>query len=180
MIKQVLREFVANFPLMGRGLGLVWRAARPWTIAWGVLLLLQGLAPAALVYLTRIAVDRLMEVHLHGFLHHELLLYHVFKAVFHGIARNLLRRVLFGVAGDVLLKFFCRNGGIIHHGDGIFLFWAAGVTGNSDEQGSEEKTKNKAAYSHATSFQFGYLATTFPLRLCDEMHLTLTTFEKNQ
>jgi ATP-binding cassette, subfamily B, bacterial len=61
MIKQTVREFVTNLPLMGRGLGLVWRAARPWTIAWGVLLLLQGLAPAALVYLTRIAVDRLAE-----------------------------------------------------------------------------------------------------------------------
>ncbi|MFO7667335.1 MAG: ABC transporter ATP-binding protein [Desulfobacterales bacterium] len=61
MIKQVLREFAANLPLMGRGLGLVWSAARAWTIAWGVLLLLQGLAPAALVYLTRIAVNRLSD-----------------------------------------------------------------------------------------------------------------------
>jgi len=59
MIKQALREFLIHFPLMGSGLGLVWQAARPWTIAWCALLFLQGLAPAALVYLTRIAVDSL-------------------------------------------------------------------------------------------------------------------------
>ncbi|WP_198134474.1 ABC transporter ATP-binding protein [Geotalea uraniireducens] len=44
---------------MGRGLSLVWRAARGWTVAWGILLLFQGVAPAALVYLTKITVDRL-------------------------------------------------------------------------------------------------------------------------
>ena len=38
---------------------MVLQAARPWTISWCALLFLQGLAPAALVYLTRIAVDSL-------------------------------------------------------------------------------------------------------------------------
>jgi hypothetical protein len=32
---------------MNRGLALVWQAARGWTVAWGVLLLLQGLIPTA-------------------------------------------------------------------------------------------------------------------------------------
>ena len=38
-------------------LGLVWEAARPWTIAWGVLLLIQGIVPALLVYITKSVVD---------------------------------------------------------------------------------------------------------------------------
>jgi ATP-binding cassette subfamily B protein len=42
---------------MGRGLGLVWQAARGWTVAWAVLLLVQGLIPAAQVYLTKMTVD---------------------------------------------------------------------------------------------------------------------------
>jgi ATP-binding cassette subfamily B protein len=44
---------------MGQGLRLVWNAAQGWTIAWGLLLALQGLMPAALVYLTRLVVNRL-------------------------------------------------------------------------------------------------------------------------
>jgi ATP-binding cassette subfamily B protein len=44
---------------MGKGIHLVWKAARGWTVAWGILLALQGLVPAALVYLTRLAVNRL-------------------------------------------------------------------------------------------------------------------------
>ena len=92
------------------------------------------------------------EVHLCGFLRHEFLLYHVLEAVFQGIARNLLRLVSFGVAGDILLKFFCDDRGIIHQGDDIFPFLVAPLTGKGDEHSSEEKIKNKAAYSHATSF----------------------------
>jgi ATP-binding cassette subfamily B protein len=44
---------------MGQGLRLVWSAARGWTVAWGLLLVLQGLMPAALVYLTKLVVNRL-------------------------------------------------------------------------------------------------------------------------
>jgi ATP-binding cassette subfamily B protein len=44
---------------MGQGLRLVWDAARGWTIAWGTLLVLQGLVPAALVHLTRVTVNLL-------------------------------------------------------------------------------------------------------------------------
>ncbi len=42
---------------MGRGIRLVWRAARQWTLLWGMLLLLQGLVPAALVYMIRYVVN---------------------------------------------------------------------------------------------------------------------------
>lgn len=59
MLKKALQEFLRSVPLMGRGLGLVWQAARRWTVAWGILILLQGLVPAALVYLTRTTVNQL-------------------------------------------------------------------------------------------------------------------------
>jgi len=42
-----------------RALRLVWTAARLWTLAWTVLLIVQGLLPAASVYLTRLLVDSL-------------------------------------------------------------------------------------------------------------------------
>ncbi len=59
MIGFVLRESAVRLPLMWRGLGLVWRAARFWTVAWVALLVAQGMVPAAQVWLTRAAVDRL-------------------------------------------------------------------------------------------------------------------------
>ena len=58
-MNKALQEFFRCLPLMFQGLRLVWNAARGWTVAWGVLLLLQGLVPAALVYLTRLVVNRL-------------------------------------------------------------------------------------------------------------------------
>lgn len=45
-----------------RTLSLVWSASRYWTLAWLVLLLCQGVLPAATVYLTRILVDRLVAI----------------------------------------------------------------------------------------------------------------------
>jgi ATP-binding cassette subfamily B protein len=47
---------------MIQGLRLVWDAARGWTVAWGFLLLLQGLIPAALIHLTRVTVNQLSSV----------------------------------------------------------------------------------------------------------------------
>ena len=38
---------------------MIWTATRTWTLVWGVLLLLQGLLPAANVYLTKVLVDAL-------------------------------------------------------------------------------------------------------------------------
>src|SRR5215470_679668 len=43
-----------------RAFGLIWSAARRWTIAWAALLVLNGLLPAATVYLSRPLVDSLV------------------------------------------------------------------------------------------------------------------------
>ena len=43
-----------------RTLQLVWAAAPRWTLAWVVLLFMQGLMPAALVYLTKLLIDSLV------------------------------------------------------------------------------------------------------------------------
>jgi ATP-binding cassette subfamily B protein len=43
-----------------RAIALVWGATRSWTAAWALLLLLQGLLPAAIVYLTRPLIDSLV------------------------------------------------------------------------------------------------------------------------
>ena len=52
-----LRKAVAQLPYLPRALALVWEVARPWTAAWIVLLIVQGLLPAATVYLTKLVVD---------------------------------------------------------------------------------------------------------------------------
>ncbi|HJU93465.1 MAG TPA: ABC transporter ATP-binding protein [Pyrinomonadaceae bacterium] len=52
-----LRKALAQLPYLPRALKLVWEVARPWTIAWVVLLIVQGLLPAAVVYLTKLIVD---------------------------------------------------------------------------------------------------------------------------
>ncbi|HKO96938.1 MAG TPA: ABC transporter ATP-binding protein [Pyrinomonadaceae bacterium] len=52
-----IRKALAQLPHLPRALGLVWDVARPWTIAWILLLALQGLLPAAAVYLTKLVVD---------------------------------------------------------------------------------------------------------------------------
>ncbi|MCA9968978.1 MAG: ABC transporter ATP-binding protein [Anaerolineales bacterium] len=54
-----LRKFFSQLtylPATGR---LIWQAAGRWTLAWAVLLLVQGLLPAASVYLTGVLVDSL-------------------------------------------------------------------------------------------------------------------------
>lgn len=52
-----LRKALAQLPYLPRALKLVWQVARPWTTAWIVLLIVQGLLPAAMVYLTKLVVD---------------------------------------------------------------------------------------------------------------------------
>src|SRR5262245_20457368 len=42
-----------------RAIALVWEATRAWTTAWALLLLVQGLLPAATVYLTKPLIDSL-------------------------------------------------------------------------------------------------------------------------
>lgn len=56
------RRLLGQLRYVPRALGLVWAAARPWTIAWSVLLGLQGVLPAVTVYLTRALVDSLVAV----------------------------------------------------------------------------------------------------------------------
>lgn len=49
-----------QFAQLPRALKLVWDAAPAWSLAWGVLLLLQGLLPVATVYLVRNLVNELV------------------------------------------------------------------------------------------------------------------------
>src|ERR1044072_9230032 len=52
-----LRKALAQLPNLPRALALVWQVARPWTITWVILLIVQGLLPVATVYLTKMVVD---------------------------------------------------------------------------------------------------------------------------
>lgn len=54
-----LRSFAIQLSYVPQTLRLIWRAARWWTLAWLVLLCVQGVLPAALVYLSRLLVDSL-------------------------------------------------------------------------------------------------------------------------
>ncbi len=56
---EMLTTFRSQLPHLPRALGLVWHAARRWTAAWSFLLVIQGLLPVAMVYLTRTIVDRI-------------------------------------------------------------------------------------------------------------------------
>ena len=60
ILSEKLRKALAQLPYLPRALALVWQVARPWTTAWIVLLIIQGLLPAAMVYLTKIVVDGLI------------------------------------------------------------------------------------------------------------------------
>jgi ATP-binding cassette, subfamily B, bacterial len=62
ILREKLRKALAQLPNLPRAFGLVWSVARPWTIAWVVLLIVQGLLPAAAVYLTKLIVDALVAV----------------------------------------------------------------------------------------------------------------------
>ncbi|MCA9992192.1 MAG: ABC transporter ATP-binding protein, partial [Anaerolineales bacterium] len=54
-----LRGATGQLPYIPQDLGLVWAASRGWTLAWLGLLIIQGLLPAATVYLTRALVNSL-------------------------------------------------------------------------------------------------------------------------
>jgi ATP-binding cassette subfamily B protein len=58
-MKRAIQELSRSLPMLGRGLGFVWQSARGWTVAWAILLVLQGFVPAALAFLTRLTVRRL-------------------------------------------------------------------------------------------------------------------------
>jgi len=54
-----LRSFATQLSYAPQTLRLIWRAAQQWTLAWFLLLCLQGMLPAALVYLSRSLIDSL-------------------------------------------------------------------------------------------------------------------------
>jgi ATP-binding cassette, subfamily B, bacterial len=60
ILKQKLRLVLGQLPWLPRGLGLAWEASRPWTIAWLLLLIVEGFVPVGLVYLTKLVVDALV------------------------------------------------------------------------------------------------------------------------
>lgn len=58
-LRTKLHRLLTQLPYLPRTCRLIWRAARPWTVAWLCIILLQGLLPVATVYLTRALVDSL-------------------------------------------------------------------------------------------------------------------------
>src|SRR4051812_20814757 len=62
-----LQRLAAELPHLPRAFALVWTAARHYTLAWIVLLAAEGLAPVAVVYLSRAIVNRLVAaIRTHG------------------------------------------------------------------------------------------------------------------
>ncbi|NEP31293.1 MULTISPECIES: ABC transporter ATP-binding protein [unclassified Moorena] len=57
-----LRSTVQLASYLPKTLSLIWQSAHHWTIAWLILLVLQGCLPVATLYLTRSLVDRLVAV----------------------------------------------------------------------------------------------------------------------
>lgn len=53
---------MAQFSYLPRTLRLIWAAAPAWTLAWGLLLVVQGVIPVAVVSLTRTLVDGVVAV----------------------------------------------------------------------------------------------------------------------
>jgi ATP-binding cassette subfamily B protein len=63
MLLDQINQFFRQLPAGRRALALVWGAAGWWTVAWGVLLVGQGLIPAGLALLLRALVNRLVASH---------------------------------------------------------------------------------------------------------------------
>ncbi len=57
-----IRNFFAQLTYIPRTLRMIWVASGVWTIAWAVLLVIQGVLPAVTVYLTKLLVDSLVSV----------------------------------------------------------------------------------------------------------------------
>jgi ATP-binding cassette subfamily B protein len=60
MLSRQIAQFFRRLPTGRNALALVWRAAGWWTVAWGILLVTQGLVPAGLALLLRTLVNRLV------------------------------------------------------------------------------------------------------------------------
>jgi|CZKF01.1.fsa_nt_gi ATP-binding cassette subfamily B protein len=63
MLLGQINQFFRQLPAGRRALALVWGAARGWTVAWGILLVGQGLIPAGQALLLRSLVNRLVASH---------------------------------------------------------------------------------------------------------------------
>ena len=63
MLRSKVNQFLHQLPAGRRALGLVWGAAGWWTVAWGILLVGQGLIPAGQALLLRTLVNRLVALH---------------------------------------------------------------------------------------------------------------------
>ena len=55
-------EFFSRIRHLPWAFGLVWKAAAGWTLVWLFLIVIQGLLPAATVYLTKLLVDAVADV----------------------------------------------------------------------------------------------------------------------
>ena len=60
ILRQKIRKALAHLPWLSRGLVLAWQASRLWTVIWLVLLVVEGVVPVGLVYLTKLLVDALV------------------------------------------------------------------------------------------------------------------------
>jgi ATP-binding cassette subfamily B protein len=59
-LRAVVTDLNSQMSYLPRALSLVWSASRPWTTAWLVVVVLEGMTPAALVYLTRPLIDAIV------------------------------------------------------------------------------------------------------------------------
>ncbi len=55
-------RFLSSLSFLPRAISLVWKASGKWTIAWAVVLVIQGILPVGAVYLTKALVDGLVAV----------------------------------------------------------------------------------------------------------------------
>jgi len=55
-----LRDFATQLTYLPQTFGMIWAAAKTWTLVWAILLIIQGLLPAATVSLSRLLVDSLV------------------------------------------------------------------------------------------------------------------------
>ena len=62
LMKKKLEKLYQQVPEYPRTFRLIWNAARGLTIAWGFLLLIQGILPVAIVYLTKSVIDSFVAV----------------------------------------------------------------------------------------------------------------------
>ncbi|BDA72001.1 ABC-type multidrug transport system, ATPase and permease component [Calothrix sp. PCC 7716] len=57
-----LRSSITQLSYLPQTFNLIWAASRNWTLAWIILLVFQGVLPAASVYLTRLVVNSVVQV----------------------------------------------------------------------------------------------------------------------